>query len=178
MEQVIPDTTYKQINSLFHNDGDGKFIEATRVAGNGFAVPYAGRGAAFADFDNDGNVDMVVGNNGDPPLLLHNGGGTGNHFVSFKLVGKKSNRDAMGARVRLRRRYLADPRDRRRRQLSFAKRPARPFRTRARDPRRAGGGAWPGGQTQVFEDLEVDLFLTVTEGSDRVSPEIARTVRR
>jgi hypothetical protein len=56
---------------------------------------------AFAYFDNDGFVDLVVANNNDPPLLLHNSGGNGNHFVSFKLTGTKSNRDAIGARLKL-----------------------------------------------------------------------------
>jgi len=60
-----------------------------------------GRGVAFADFDNDGFMDVIVANNGDPPLLLHNSGGNGNHFLNFKLVGTKSNRDAMGARIRV-----------------------------------------------------------------------------
>src|ERR1700730_2776164 len=102
VEQSAQKAAYKQINSLFHNNGKGKFVETTKSAGDGFQTPYVGRGVAFADFDNDGSVDLVVGNNGDPPLLLHNGGGTGNHFVNFKLVGTKSNRDAMGAKIRIR----------------------------------------------------------------------------
>ena len=64
-------------------------------------APHAARGAAFADFDNDGFVDLIVANNGDPPLVLHNAGGNGNHFLNFKLVGTKSNRDAIGARIRV-----------------------------------------------------------------------------
>jgi len=101
VEQVSPDVRFKQINSLFHNEGKGKFSEATRQAGPGFETPYVGRGVAFADFDNDGFIDVVVGNNGDPPLLLRNMGGNGNHFVNIRLVGHPSNRDAMGARLRL-----------------------------------------------------------------------------
>lgn len=54
---------------------------------------FVGRGVAFADFDNDGFMDLVVANDNDPPLLLHNSGADGNHFVSFKLLGTKSNRD-------------------------------------------------------------------------------------
>src|SRR5204863_113862 len=75
VEQVSPDVHFKQINSLFHNEGNGKFTETTKTAGSGFQTPYVGRGVAFADFDNDGFADVVVGNNGDPPLLLPNGGG-------------------------------------------------------------------------------------------------------
>ena len=101
VEQVTPEVHYKQINTLFHNDGHGKFVNVTAVSGNAFDTPHAARGVGFADFDNDGFVDLVVANNNDPPLLLHNGGGNENHFVSFKLVGTKSNRDAMGARLTL-----------------------------------------------------------------------------
>ena len=77
------------------------FVETTKIAGNGFQTPYVGRGVAFADFDNDGFMDLVVGNNGDAPLLLRNSGAPVNHFLNFKLVGTKSNRDAMGARIRV-----------------------------------------------------------------------------
>jgi len=62
------------INSLFHNERNGKFADATKSSGNAFSEPYAGRGVAFADFDHDGRMEMVVGNDGDPPSLLHNDG--------------------------------------------------------------------------------------------------------
>ena len=169
VEQVSPETHYKQINSLFHNQGNGKFVETTKLAGNGFQTPYAGRGVAFADFDNDGLMDVVVGNNDDPPLLLHNGGGTGNHFLNLKLVGTKSNRDAMGARIRVQAGGLSQIRE------------------------IAGGGSylsqsdlranfglakavlaetveikWPSGQQQVFHNVEADKFYLVEEGRDRL----------
>src|SRR5207245_7884156 len=74
-----------------------------------------GRGVAFADFDNDGRLDVLVANNGDPPLLLHNDGpavgAVQNHFVNFKLVGTRSDRDAMGARIKLRAGGLAQIRE-------------------------------------------------------------------
>jgi hypothetical protein len=111
VEQSAQKAAYKQINSLFHNDGKGKFVEVTKSSGDGFQTPYVGRGAAFADFDNDGSLDVIVANNGDPPLLLHNGGGTRNHFVNFKLVGTQSNRDAMGARIRVHARSLSQIRE-------------------------------------------------------------------
>ena len=100
VEKTDPAIHYKQINQIFRNTGQGKFEEITTSAGNGFAKPYAARGVAFADFDNDGNIDVVVGNNGDPPLLLRNQGTAGNHFINLRLIGEKSNRDALGARVR------------------------------------------------------------------------------
>jgi enediyne biosynthesis protein E4 len=101
VEQATPGTHYRQINSLFHNEGNGKFVEVGKSSGTGFETPYVGRGAAFADFDNDGFMDIVIANNGDSPLVLRNSGGSWNHFLNFKLSGKKSNRDAMGARVRV-----------------------------------------------------------------------------
>ena len=104
IEKVTADIHYKQINSLFHNGGKGKFAEVSKRSGSGFAQPHAGRGVAFADFDNDGRMDLVVADNGELPLLLHNdgaAGGTPNHFVNFRLVGTRSNRDAMGARIRV-----------------------------------------------------------------------------
>src|SRR5208282_3970537 len=102
IELISSEIRYKQINSLFHNDGNGRFTEVSKLSGNGFDKPHTGRGVAFADFDNDGNIDVVVGNDGEAPLLLHNGGAPGNHFLTLKLVGTRSNRDAMGARVKLR----------------------------------------------------------------------------
>ena len=86
---------------FFHNEHSGKFVEVSKTAGNGFQTPYVGRGVAFADFDNDGFVDVVVANNGDTPLVLQNSGGNGNHFLNLRLVGTKSNRDAMGARIQV-----------------------------------------------------------------------------
>jgi enediyne biosynthesis protein E4 len=99
--QVSREIKYKQLPLLFHNDHNRRFTEVSAESGDGFKRPFASRGAAFADLDNDGNVDIVVGNSGDPPLVLHNGGRAGNHFITFRLVGTKSNRDAMGAKVRI-----------------------------------------------------------------------------
>ncbi len=170
VEQAAGGVHFKQINSLFHNEGGGrKFVEVSRQSGDGFRTPYVGRGVAFADFDNDGFIDLVVGNNGDPPLVLHNSGGNGNHFVNFRLVGTKSNRDAMGARIKLVAGGIYQIRE------------------------IAGGGSylsqsdlranfglgkasrvdtveikWPSGQQQVFRDLEADKFYLVEEGKNQL----------
>ena len=98
IEKTNPGSHYKQINLLLHNERNGRFANVTARAaasGNAFSVPHLGRGAAFADFFNDGHVDIVVGNNDDPPSLLRNNGGGSNHWVSFKLIGTQSNRDAI-----------------------------------------------------------------------------------
>jgi len=165
VEQVTPEIHYKQINTLFHNEGNGKFVETTRPAGMGAQKPNVGRGVAFADFDNDGFTDLVVGNNGDPPLLLHNSGNNGNHFINFKLVGVKSNRDAMGARVRV----VAGG-------ISQIREIAGGGSYLSQSDLRANFGLgkatraetvevqWPSGQHQVFRNVEADKFYLVAEG--------------
>jgi len=169
VEQASPETRFKQINSLFHNEGNGKFVETTKIAGSGFQIPYVGRGVAFADFDNDGFVDVVVGNNGDPPLLLHNSGGNGNHFLNFKLIGTKSNRDAMGARVRV----LAGG-------VSQIREIAGGGSYLSQSDLRANFGLgkatraetvevrWPSGLRQVFHDIEADKFYVIEEGREQL----------
>jgi hypothetical protein len=170
VEQVSPDVHFKQINSLFHNEGNGKFVETTKIAGSGFQTPFVGRGVAFADFDNDGFMDVLVGNNGDPPLLLHNGGGNGNHFLNFKLVGTKSNRDAMGARIHV----LAGG-------LSQIREIAGGGSYLSQSDLRAHFGLgkatkaetvevkWPSGLQQLFHDVDADKFYQIQEGSGQLA---------
>lgn len=64
-------------------------------------IPSLHRGAAFADLDQDGRVDIVVTRLGEPPFILHNTSGSANHWLRFRLTGKKSNRDAIGTRIHL-----------------------------------------------------------------------------
>jgi hypothetical protein len=88
---------YKQSMLLFRNHRDGTFEDVPTVLS---AIPAASRrGAAFGDIKNDGNVDIVIVNVGEPPSLLLNQGSNNNHRVLFKLVGMKSNKSAIGARV-------------------------------------------------------------------------------
>ena len=86
-------------NSLFRNDGDGSFTELAWL--HRADREEDGRGVAVFDFDRDGRLDIAVRNYRQPASLLHNAGAT-RHWVSFELVGKQSNRDAVGARLRLR----------------------------------------------------------------------------
>jgi len=169
IEQSAQKIPFKQINSLFHNDGKVKFVETTKVSGNGFQTPYAGRGVAFADFDNDGSVDLVVGNNGDPPLLLHNGGGTGNHFVNIKLIGTKSNRDAMGARVRIHAGGLSQMREIYAGGSYLSQSDLRANFGLGKNMRiESIEVSWPSGQKQIFKNVEADKFYVVEEGKDEL----------
>jgi len=88
-----------QEHSVFRNLGGLKFEDVSRGAGPFFDVKSVARGAAFADYDNDGKVDMFILNLGGPAFLLHNTSPGANHWIEVKLVGRKSNRDGIGARV-------------------------------------------------------------------------------
>jgi hypothetical protein len=102
IDQLEGIARYKQPLLLHMNNHDGTFTESSAAAGLG-AVPVASRrGAAFGDVANDGNVDVLLLNVGEAPSLLLNHGVAGNHRVEFRLVGTKSNRAAIGARVRVR----------------------------------------------------------------------------
>jgi len=96
---------YRQANSIFANLGDGTFWDVTAEVGKDFQVPRAHRGCAFADFNNDGKIDMVVSSLQDPAELWQNISPNENHWIILKLVGTKSNRDGIGARVRIGNQY-------------------------------------------------------------------------
>ena len=92
---------YAQPPQLFLNDGAGKFRDVAAEAGGGFSQPKVGRGLACGDFDRDGDVDLLVSTNSGPAFLYRNDQAAGNRSIRFRLVGTKSNRDAIGAVVRI-----------------------------------------------------------------------------
>lgn len=170
VEQASPETRFKQINSLFHNQGNGKFVETTKIAGSGFQTPYVGRGVAFADFDNGGFLDVLVGNNGDPPLLLHNSGATGNHFLNFKLVGTRSNRDAMGSRIRVSSGGISQIREIAGGGSYLSQSDLRAHFGLGRATRADTVEVrWPSGRHQVFHDVDADKFYLIAEDRDQLS---------
>jgi enediyne biosynthesis protein E4 len=99
VEKVHPDYPYKTPRVLFRNLGNGKFEELTDVAGPAIGEAHSSRGVAFGDFDNDGDVDILIMNMNEPPSLLRNDVTGGGHWLKVKLLGVKSNRGAIGARV-------------------------------------------------------------------------------
>jgi hypothetical protein len=99
--RVQPKVRYKQEPLLFRNTGHGKFDDATKQVGVDFQRPIVARGAAYADFDHDGDLDLLISTNGGPAYLFRNDGGNQNHWIQLKLVGVESNRSAIGAVVRL-----------------------------------------------------------------------------
>ncbi len=100
IEKVQKRVAYAEPPHLFHNLGGGKFQEVTGQVGAAFAWPKVARGAAYADFDNDGALDVLMTTNAGRAWLFHNQGGT-NQSLRVKLQGTKSNRDGIGAVVRV-----------------------------------------------------------------------------
>jgi len=99
--RVQPKVQYREPPLLFHNNGKGKFENATAAMGPEFSRPIVARGAAYADFDHDGDLDLLVTTNDGPAYLFRNNGGNRNHWICIRTVGSKSNRDGIGAVVRI-----------------------------------------------------------------------------
>jgi enediyne biosynthesis protein E4 len=100
IEKVQKRVSYAEPPHLFRNMGGGKFTEVTEKMGKSFASPKVARAAAYGDIDNDGFLEVLLTTNAGPAYLFHNEGGT-NHSLRIKLVGTKSNRDGIGAIVRV-----------------------------------------------------------------------------
>ena len=163
IDQADLGSTFLQRNQLYRNLGSGAFHEVTD-AGDAMTVEKSSRGAAFGDYDNDGDLDIMVSNLNDLPNLLRNDSENSNHWLTLRLVGTKSNRDAVGAKVAA----LVDG------------------GTRVVELR--GGGSylshsdlrvhfglgshgqvdqleirWPSGQQQTFNDIQTNQFLAIGE---------------
>ena len=93
--------TYKNPRLVYKNLGDGRFKDVSSELGPGISEHFSSRGAAFGDYDNDGDIDVLILNMNDPPSLLRNDGGNRQNWIKIKLIGTKCNRTAIGARVRV-----------------------------------------------------------------------------
>jgi hypothetical protein len=165
IETIQKRVRYAQPPHLFRNLGGGKFSEVTDQMGAGFSRPRVARGAAYADIDNDGDLDVVFTTNGGPALLFRNDG-TSNHSLRVKLVGTKSNRDGIGAIVRViagssrqwnmlrsGSSYLSQSEL----VLTFGLAKATRIDSVEVD--------WPSGQHDTVNNLEADQIITIQEGS-------------
>ena len=93
--------TYAQRDQMFQNNGNGGYTDVSESSGTYFAEPLVGRAAATADYDNDGDTDIVIMNSNQRAVLLRNDGGNAKNWLGIKLVGTQSNRNGIGAKVRL-----------------------------------------------------------------------------
>ena len=166
IEEHSTHVTYKEPLLLFHNNG--KTLEnVSAQAGPVFGEEFAARGMAVGDFDNDGALDVLVAVNNGAPLLLKNNAATGNHWLGIRLVGKKANRDAIGARIT----WEAGDLKRSRLKVGGGS------YLSSHDPREVLGiGSrtkidkleirWPlpSGRVETFTDLPTDRYITIVEG--------------
>jgi hypothetical protein len=151
--------------TVYLNGRDGTFRDATAEVGGAAATPSVGRGAAFADFDNDGDVDVLVARLDSPPLLLRNDQpAEKRHWLMLRTVGRRSNRDGIGARVSVRTGALEQTWEIKRSVGIFS----------ASDPRAHFGlgaaarvdllrVAWPSGKVDEFRDVPADVHYVVDE---------------
>jgi len=163
IEKTTTYLKYKQTPLLMRNTGKG-FVNVSGTAGPAFNTPIVARGAAFGDLNNDGQIDIVIGELNGAPLILRNDG-TKNHWLGIRLIGTKSNRDGIGARI-----IVTDNSGRRQ---IFDVSAAGSYLS-ANDFRVVAGlGAatgvrlveihWPSGRTQTIENPEADRYLTINE---------------
>ena len=101
IERLNPNYPYKGPRMLFRNLGNGKFVDATNDCGSGLTTVHSSRGCAFGDFDNDGDMDVLIMNINEPPSVLRADVKADHHWLKVKLTGTQSNRSAIGARVRV-----------------------------------------------------------------------------
>jgi hypothetical protein len=99
IDSYSPQVRYREPLLLFHQAAGGKFINVSMDAGPAFQRGYAARGLAVGDYDNDGAVDVLIANNGGPPVLLKNRAALGQNWLGLQLEGVTCNRDAIGTRI-------------------------------------------------------------------------------
>jgi len=153
-------TPYKQANRIFANLGNGKFRDVSSEAGAGFDVARAHRGSAFADFNGDGKIDIVVSSLGGPAELWENTSPGANHWIILRLVGERSNRDGIGARI-----CIGDQWNHMTTAVSYASSSDFGVHFGLGATRHVGKIEirWPSGAVQVLTDVKVDQVLEVHE---------------
>ena len=161
-------STYEEPRILYHNDGIGKFDDISDQAGPGITTPHAGRGLAMADFWNDGRISAVISNMNAPPSLLVNQVRSTNHWIAFRTIGTKSNRDGIGARISVRagaRTLVDEVRSGSSYSSNHDMRVHFGLATVAKvdsvDVR------WPSGLTERFEDIPADKINILKEGTGK-----------
>ena len=166
MDQVKGGVPYRQPLQLLRNKRDKTFQDVTALSGLDKLPLQSRRGAAFGDVNNDGKVDVLLMNVGEPPTLLLNRTESSNHAVLFKLVGSKSNKAAIGARVTVTAGDLTQFREVRAGTSYLSQNDLRlHFGLGAQTSMNAVEVAWPSGIKERYSDLPGDTIYTIVEGT-------------
>ncbi|MCA1594994.1 MAG: CRTAC1 family protein [Chloroflexi bacterium] len=163
--KALGTTTYAQSSQLFHNQHSGKFAEDLKSLGD-LVQPVVGRGLAVGDLDNDGDVDIVMVAQNSPMRLLRNDGGNANHWITFRLEGVHSNRDAIGAKVTVRSANLTQSRSVRSGSSYCSHSDVRlTFGLASETSVHGVDVRWPRGLVQRFGPLAANRFYWIKEGA-------------
>jgi enediyne biosynthesis protein E4 len=174
------DLQFREPALLFHNNGHGGFDDVTAAAGSDLRKAVVGRGAAYADFDHDGDLDILVTENGGPARLIRNDGGNRNGFVAIRLIGRPSNRSGLGAVVHV------ESASGKQWQVvhsgsSYCSQSdlALTFGLKADRSVTKISVAWPDGKTQEFQNIPANQSLVIDESTGLVqnSSKLAHTGR-
>jgi hypothetical protein len=167
VRNIRGNTGYAQPPHLFHNLGGGKFQDVAAASGGDFAIPRVGRGLAFGDFDRDGHVDLLLTTNNGPALLFRNDVRNGNRALRLQLTGVKSNRDAVGAVVRIDHNGATQMRTVRAGSSYLSQSElALTFGTEKADRIDRLTVEWPSGGTQEFKNIPTGKAYQLTETKD------------
>jgi hypothetical protein len=171
---VQPTVTYAQPPHLFRNLGGKRFEDVSTRVGSAFAKPAVGRGAAYGDVDNDGDLDLLIMANNGPARLLRNDGGARNRKLRVTLVGTSSNRDGIGTKVRLVHDGGTTPWGMVKTGSSYLSQSERPltFGLGSRTKVNSIEVSWPNGKTVRVPGVAADQAITIQEdkGVVRAAP--------
>ncbi len=158
--------SYAQTNQLFENLGDGTFDEVSELSGDGLLIKKVSRGASFGDYDNDGDIDIFVLNLNDTPTFLRNEGGNRNNWLMVKTVGVESNRDGIGAKIKVNCGGLTQVNEVRSGSSYLSQNDLRVhFGLGKSDTVDLLEVIWPSGLVERFENLSPNRVVIVQEGS-------------
>ncbi len=170
VDEHDPVTSYRQRNLLFRNEGDGRFANVTEVSGPGLTLVRSSRGVALGDYDDDGDMDLLVANENDAPDLLRNDGGNRLHWLKVRVVGRQSNRDGIGSRLRVKAGGREQMREVRLSSGYYSSHDPRIHIGLGRAPEvERLSVMWPSGKEQIFEHLPVNQLATIDEENGLVS---------
>lgn len=164
------EVSYKEPLLMYRNLGKGEFDKVSESLGPDFMRPIVGRGLATADYDNDGDIDIVTNNRGDLPSLLRNDGGNANHWLTVQLIGTKSNRDGIGASLKLTSAGMVQV-EQAKGGMSYmsASDPRIHFGLGKRTKIESLEITWPSGKVERFTNVPIDQIIAVKEGAGIVS---------